>query len=235
MLNLLKRFFVRCSQIVLAFIVLTALAVLWHRWVNPDISAMMASQKLELQREGASTVLQQQWVDYTAIASPIKLAVIASEDQEFPSHYGFDMEAIRKAWQANQQGDDLRGASTITMQVAKNLYLWTDRTWLRKGLEAWFTLLIETLWSKQRILEIYLNIAQFDDRVFGVEAAANKFFNKPAAQLNRYEAALLAVVLPAPEVYRVEAPSGYIRERQLWTLHQMRRLGREHLVPVNAE
>lgn len=229
-MKILKRLLLRCLQIGLAFVALTALAVLWRGWVDPGQSAMMVETgRLQAAGGQTSVTLRHRWVDLEDIAPAMQLAVVAAEDQKFPVHHGFDLEAIREAWQANQRGSDLRGASTISMQVAKNLFLWRDRGWLRKGLEAWFTLLIETFWSKQRILEMYLNIAQFDARIFGVEAASQYFYAKPAARLDRYEAALLAAVLPAPEIYRVERPGDYIRERQLWILRQMRGLGYGHL------
>lgn len=212
---------------------LTSATVLFHRFYNPAPSALMVGWQHTLAaREQPAPPLRQTWVAYPAIAAPLKLAVVTAEDQKFPVHHGFDLEAIDKAWAGNQQGEDLRGASTISMQVAKNVYLWPGRSWLRKGLEAWFTLLIETFWSKQRILEVYLNVAQFDSNTFGAEAAAQQFFNKSAARLNRAEAALLAAVLPAPTIYRVEAPSAYTRQRQFWILWQMRLLGADYLAAL---
>jgi monofunctional biosynthetic peptidoglycan transglycosylase len=165
------------------------------------------------------------WVAYEAIAPGLALAVIAAEDQKFPQHRGFDVAAIRSALQENTQGKRLRGASTISQQVSKNLFLWSGRSFLRKGLEAWFTLLIEIFWSKQRILEVYLNIIELGELTFGVEAASQRFFGKAASQVNRQEAALLAAVLPNPLLYQVNAPSQYVRKRQAWILEQMRRLG----------
>lgn len=165
------------------------------------------------------------WVAYEAMAPDLALAVVAAEDQKFPHHHGFDMVAIRSALQESAQGRPLRGASTISQQVSKNLFLWPGRNFFRKGLEAWFTLLIELVWPKQRILEVYLNIVELGQLTFGVEAASQRFFGKPASQLNRQEAALLAAVLPNPLLYPVNAPSQYVRKRQAWILEQMRRLG----------
>ena len=153
------------------------------------------------------------------------LAAIAAEDQKFPTHHGFDLEAVQSALSDYEQGGSLRGASTISQQVAKNLYLWPGRSLFRKGLEAWFTVLLETLWSKQRILEVYLNIAQFGDRLFGVEAASQQFFGIAANQLSAEEAALLAAVLPGPEIYQVDQPSTEVLGRQTWILEQMEQLG----------
>jgi monofunctional biosynthetic peptidoglycan transglycosylase len=167
------------------------------------------------------------WVSRDKISRRAALAVMAAEDQKFFSHSGFDVESIRKVWKRNGGRRQVRGASTVSQQVAKNLWLWPDRSWLRKGLEAWFTLWVELLWPKERILEVYLNIAQFGPNVFGVEAAGRLYFRKPAARLNEPEAALLAAVLPNPRVYRVRNPSRYTTRRQAWVQVQARRLADE--------
>jgi monofunctional biosynthetic peptidoglycan transglycosylase len=151
--------------------------------------------------------------------------VVASEDQKFPEHWGFDVEAIEKAYELNQHSHRVRGASTISQQVAKNLYLWSGRSYFRKGLEAYFTLLIEGFWPKRRILEIYLNVAEFGDGTYGAEAASARFFHRPASRLSRSDAALLAAVLPNPERYSVAAPSHYVLQRREWILGQMQALG----------
>jgi monofunctional biosynthetic peptidoglycan transglycosylase len=151
------------------------------------------------------------------------LAVIAAEDQKFPQHWGFDVEAIESV--LDKQNGRMRGASTLSQQTAKNLFLWDGRSWLRKGLEAGLTLGLEGVWSKRRILTVYLNIAEFGDGIFGVEAAAQRYFHKPASRLTMTEAALLAAVLPNPLRFRADAPSGYVRQRQAWIMRQMRQLG----------
>ncbi|MBX3702826.1 MAG: monofunctional biosynthetic peptidoglycan transglycosylase [Steroidobacteraceae bacterium] len=166
------------------------------------------------------------WVPWAAISRHAATAVIAAEDQKFLEHGGFDFEAIDQALTAAQRGRRLRGASTISQQVAKNLFLWPGQSWARKGLEAWFTLWIEALWPKRRILEVYLNSAEFGPGVWGVEAASRRYFGKPAARLDRAEAALLAAVLPNPKRLRVARPSHYLRERQDWILWQMGMLER---------
>jgi monofunctional biosynthetic peptidoglycan transglycosylase len=153
------------------------------------------------------------------------VAVIAAEDQMFPVHHGFDYEAIQKAIDHNESGKRIRGASTLTQQTAKNLFLWSGRTWIRKGLEAYFTVLLETFWSKRRILETYLNIAEFGDGIYGVEAASQHYFHKPAARLSSEEAALLAAILPNPRRYSVNKPGPYVRERQQSILTQIGQLG----------
>ena len=165
------------------------------------------------------------WVSWDEISKHAAVAVIAAEDQKFLGHQGFDLEAIDKALTDAKRGRRLRGASTISQQVAKNLFLWPGKSWLRKGFEAWFTLWIEWLWPKQRILEVYLNSAEFGRGVWGVEAASQYFFRKPAARLNRHEAALLAAVLPNPKRFRVDRPSPYVQQRQAWILRQMAMLG----------
>lgn len=216
------------------FAIFTVTAVLVLRFVNPQETAFMVQARTQLAaREQREITLRHAWVDYEHIAAPMRLAVVTAEDQKFSLHMGFDWGAVTEAWRHNQESAHIRGASTISQQVAKNMFLWSDRSWIRKGLEAWFTLLIEALWPKQRILEVYLNVAQFGDAVFGVEAAAQHFFRKPAVELTRAEAALLAAALPAPTRYRVGAPSPYLRERQFWILWQMRLLGRDYLAGLD--
>ncbi len=209
-----------------AFMLLSLLAVLLLRWLDPPISAVMVGHWIAAHfgpRE--PPYVQQEWADWETIPPSVALAAIAAEDQRFAQHHGFDMVELRKAWNTFRSGGTLRGASTISQQTAKNLFLWSGRDYLRKGLEAWFTLLIEALWSKQRILEIYLNIAQFGPDTFGVGAASWRYFDRPVVALNGHEAALLAAVLPNPNAYRLDAPSAYVRNRAAWIRRQMRQLG----------
>jgi monofunctional biosynthetic peptidoglycan transglycosylase len=165
------------------------------------------------------------WRDWDQISRNAAIAVVASEDQLFPEHNGFDFKQIDKALEARERGRRVRGASTISQQVAKNLFLWPGQSWFRKGLEAGITVLIEALWSKQRILEVYLNIAEFGRGTYGVQAASTRFFGKDASRLTQQDAALLAAVLPAPRRFKVEAPSRFVRSRQGWILRQMASLG----------
>ena len=165
------------------------------------------------------------WTAYRKIPPEMALAVIAAEDQRFPNHSGFDLEEISAAWEDYQRGGSLRGASTISQQVAKNLYLWPGRSALRKGIEVWFTYWIELLWSKERILTVYLNVAQMGDRTFGVGAASRQFFEVKPQELTQEEAALLAAALPNPEIYQVDQPSYEMYEKQAWILRQMYQLG----------
>lgn len=153
------------------------------------------------------------------------LAVIAAEDQKFPQHWGFDWQQIKSAVKENKRRTHVRGASTITQQVAKNLFLWPGRSYVRKGLEAYFTVVLELLWSKQRILEVYLNIAEFSPGVFGVAAASARYFAKSAAGLNAHDAALLAAVLPNPRRLMLSRPSSYLHSRARWIRNQMDQLG----------
>lgn len=167
-----------------------------------------------------------QWVPLDQISAHMVLAVIAAEDQQFPQHKGFDIQAIRLALQHNEQhSNTIRGASTLSQQTAKNLFLWSERSWLRKGLEAGLTVAIEMLWSKKRILTVYLNIAEFGHGLFGVEAAAQHYFHKPASALSPHQAALLASVLPNPVRYNPASPDARLYARQQRILRQMQQLG----------
>lgn len=208
---------------VVGFLLVSLLLVVPFAWLQPPASSFILQSRWLAEPGDPPTRFQ--WVNYETIATEMALAVVAAEDQRFAQHYGFDFDAIERAWADYRQGKSLRGASTISQQVAKNLYLWPSRSFVRKGLEVWFTLLIELCWSKQRILETYLNIAQFGDYTFGVEAASQRFFNRPAQQLSRKQAALLAAVLPSPGRYRADAPSPQLRKRQAWILRQIRQLG----------
>lgn len=190
------------------------------RWIDPATSAYMTLDAWRNDR-----VVEQEWVAYTEISDHLKLAVISSEDQKFPHHFGFDLEQIRQAVDTRLDGGRLRGASTITQQLARNLYLWPGQDWLRKGLEAGLTVPLELFVPKHRLLEIYLNIAEFDTGVFGAEAASMRYFGKPARALSRNEAALLAAVLPAPKRFDADRPDDFLRQRQEWILEQMDNLG----------
>ena len=210
----------------LCWLLLTAVPVLVLRWLHPLTSAFMleaaAQAALANQR---SYRTDYRWASLEHISPNAAIAVIASEDQQFPFHAGFDFDSIREAVRESERGKRLRGASTISQQVAKNLFLWPGHSFVRKAFEAWFTVLIEALWPKERILEMYLNVAQFGDGIYGVQAAAQRFWGKPAGRLTSEEAALLAAVLPNPLRMHPERPSGYVLERRDWILGQMRELG----------
>ncbi len=202
----------------------TMLAVVAMRWIDPPTTMFIASDRLRSLGEDGYE-FRHEWRDWPQISRNAALAVVAAEDQQFPRHHGFDFEQIDQALADRDRGRRMRGASTISQQVAKNLFLWRGQSWLRKGLEAGITVLIEACWSKQRILEVYLNVAEFGRGTYGVQAASRRFFHKDAARLTRREAALLAAVLPAPTRFRAQAPSRYVQRRQAWIQRQMASLG----------
>jgi monofunctional glycosyltransferase len=186
----------------------------------------MLETRVQATSEGDRTYrTDYEWVSLEHISPHAAIAVIASEDQQFPFHAGFDINSIRESVRASEKGKKLRGASTISQQVAKNLFLWNGRSFARKAIEAWMTVLIELTWPKERILEIYLNIVEFGRGIYGVEAAAHRFYHKPAARLTSSEAAVLAAVLPNPIRMHADRPSVYVLERRDWILSQMRALG----------
>jgi len=217
------------------FVAATLLPVVMLRWVDPPTSAFM------LERRAAGVMFPSrrvpivyQWTDWNAIAPSMGLAAIAAEDQNFLAHAGFDYESIRKAMEQKRRRGGMRGASTITQQVAKNLFLWPGRNFARKGLEAWFTVLIELAWPKQRILEVYLNVAEFGDGVYGVGAASRRYFDKKPSRLTRHESALLAAVLPSPRRFHVDRPTTYVQRRSWWIERQMAHLGSGHLAVLDT-
>jgi monofunctional biosynthetic peptidoglycan transglycosylase len=212
--------------VIVAWFVVTVVPVLVLRWIPPFGSAFMLEARIGALRAGEKNYrTDYQWVSLERISPHAAMAVIASEDQTFPFNYGFDLQSIRGAVRAAQRGRRLRGASTISQQVARNLFLWPGRSFVRKGIEAYFTVLLQALWPKERILEVYLNVAQFGHGIYGVEAAARRFYHEPAARLTASQAALLAAVLPNPVHWHVERPSRFVAWKQQWILTQMRNLG----------
>ncbi len=205
----------------LAFLVAGVLLTLPLRWVNPATTAFM------LQDTSGRDVVRQGWAGWDELGEWLPLAVVAAEDQRFDRHIGIDFASINESLAAANSGGRLRGASTITQQLAKNLYLWPGRSLLRKGLEAWLALNLDLFLPKRRILEIYLNVVEFGPGVYGAPAASMHFFGRPPGGVSLYQAALLAAVLPNPKRLRADAPSAYVRERQSWIVSQMRRLARE--------
>jgi monofunctional glycosyltransferase len=208
-----------------AWVSLTLLLVLALRWIDPPTTAFMLQDAAQASSAKNAYKVRHHWVDWEAISNHAKVAVIAAEDQRFLKHFGFDLKSINDALDDMERGRRVRGASTISQQVAKNLFLWPGQSWVRKGLEAYFTVLIELCWSKQRILEVYLNVAEFGRGIYGVGVASETFFAKSATRINASEAALLAAVLPSPKRMRAANPSPYVRSRQAWILSQMRALG----------
>ena len=210
----------------IGWLAVTIVPVLVLRWIPPFTSAFMLEARIAALRAGDGRYrTDYRWVSLERISPQAAIAVIASEDQTFPYNYGFDFKSIRSAVRAAQHGARLRGASTISQQVARNLFLWPGRSWVRKGVEAYLTVLLEALWPKERILEVYLNVAQFGRGIYGVEAAARRFYHEPAARLTAGQAALLAAVLPDPVHWHVQRPSRFVAWKQRWILGQMRNLG----------
>ncbi|WP_432412341.1 monofunctional biosynthetic peptidoglycan transglycosylase [Rasiella sp. SM2506] len=204
------------------FLGITILWVLLYKYVPVYYTPLMAIRYFEAEGDFET---KHQWVPISEIAPELQLAVICAEDQKFVKHNGFDVKSIEKAYENNQKGKKLRGASSISQQTAKNVFLWPDRSWLRKGLETYFTFLIELLWDKERILEVYLNSIEMGDGVYGAEAASKFWFNKSARNLQQYEAAAIAAILPNPRNYRANPSSAYIQKRKEWIVRQMRFYG----------
>lgn len=212
------------------FLFILVISTLLFRVVPIPFSSYMVQKKLENLLQGnIDYPLNYQWINLDNIAWEMQLAVIASEDQRFPLHNGIDWHAIQTALQHNISSRTIRGGSTISQQTAKNLYLWHGQSWLRKGIEVPTTFLLETLWPKKRILEVYLNIAEFGQGIFGVEAASQHYFAKSAKQLTQAEAALLAAVLPNPIIFKADKPSAYVKRKQMRILRQMKLLGKNYL------
>ncbi|WP_439882367.1 monofunctional biosynthetic peptidoglycan transglycosylase [Pontibacter sp. MBLB2868] len=213
-------------KLVLSLFLLSVAWVLLYKWVAPPATLHMLQRRAEA---GAAAkedpYIKYEFVALEEISAQLPLAVVASEDQLFLEHNGFDFEAIMDAFKRNQKGGNIRGGSTISQQVAKNVFLWHGRSYLRKAVEAYFTFLIEVIWGKERIMEVYLNIAEMGDGVFGVEAASQKYFNKPAKDVGRQQAALLAAVLPNPIKFSAKRPSGYTLRRRVRIARAMGRLG----------
>ncbi|TVQ68296.1 MAG: monofunctional biosynthetic peptidoglycan transglycosylase [Oceanospirillales bacterium] len=227
MIKTLKRWIRRLFLTLLLICVLFLLLVWSLRWINPPTTSFMLQHNVRALFNEDLEFARHHWVPLAEIPAAIQLAVIASEDQKFPDHRGIDWAATQAAIDAYRSGRAAGGGSTITQQVVKNLFLWGDRSTFRKVIEWGLAVLVEVFWSKERILEIYLNIAQFGRQEYGVGAASQYLFNKPVSQITREEAAMLAVVLPSPARMDVTRPSQYMRSRQAFILRQMRNLGGE--------
>ncbi len=227
--NLLFRFIL---AVFITIILLPPAAVLLLRWLPPPTSSFMIQKRIAHWRGQSKTGVSYHWVKWEEIPRHLPAAVMAAEDQKFLFHHGFDPEGIAAARERNKKSRRLRGGSTITQQTAKNLFLWPEKSYFRKGLEAYFTVLIEWMWPKRRIMHVYLNIAEFGDGIYGVGAAAEKLLKKPPRAITRSEAALLAAVLPSPKRLHVERPSPYVLQRVEWILGQMERMGDEAVRPL---
>lgn len=216
MKNILVFIYRKVRKYFLILVIAQFVYILALRWIDPPITLTQLDNWIH------GNGLKRDYVNLEDMSPNIRLAVIASEDQLFPDHNGFDLKSIQKALESKKKR--VRGASTISQQVAKNVFLWQGRSWFRKGMEAYFTFMIELFWNKERILEMYLNVAEMGKGIFGIEAAAQIYFNKPAQILTRTEAAMIAACLPNPKKYRVKPPSNYINQRYPWILNQMKNL-----------
>lgn len=212
----------------LFFFCSTILSVLTYRFVNPPLTPLMIIRVVQQAFKGEKIKLTKDWVSLDKISPQLQLAVVASEDNRFLEHHGFDFEAIEKAKDYNERkkGKKVRGASTISQQTAKNVFLCPHRSLIRKGMEAYFTVLIELVWSKKRIMEVYLNVAEMGDGTYGAEKAAQEYFNKPASKLTASEAALLAAILPNPLKWNPAKPTRYLLTRQQWIQWNMGNIGK---------
>jgi len=210
---------------ILWFFAISIGLVIVFKWVPIPVTPLMVIRTVQQATSGEKVVWKHDWESIDNISKNLQLAVICSEDQNFLNHYGFDMKAIEKAITYNKKGKRTRGASTISQQTAKNVFLWPHRSWVRKGLEAYFTFLIELVWSKERIMEVYLNSIEMGNGVYGAEAAAQHWFKRPAANLRQQEAAALAAILPNPLRYRANPATNYIQSRKNWISRQMRFFG----------
>lgn len=222
-----KRFLSASAKIILWFIFVSILWVLAYRFINPPITLLMVQRDFERTDADKEKKIERTWVNFNDISDNMKRAAVSAEDQLFLQHMGFDINAIEKAYASNleKKGKKIKGGSTISQQTAKNVFLWPGRSWVRKGFEAYFTLLIELLWSKERILEVYLNVIEMGDGIYGAEAASQAYYGKSCAKLSKSEAALIAACFPNPRRWTPKKPTAYIRHKQYLIMRNMRRLG----------
>src|ERR1700733_846071 len=216
--GLIPKLWRKIKKIFLILFIAQFVYIILLKWINPPVTLTQLSSWI------TGHGLKRDYVSRRNMANSARLAVIASEDQLFPDHNGFDFKSIEKAMKHNQKSKSLHGASTISQQVAKNVFLWQGRSWLRKGLETYFTFMIELIWGKKRILQMYLNVSEMGEGIFGIEAAAQNYFNKPAINLSRQEAAMIAACLPNPVRYKVKPVSSYVQYRSGWIMRQMNNL-----------
>jgi monofunctional biosynthetic peptidoglycan transglycosylase len=220
------RLIIRILKLVFIFFIGSSiLMVLIYRFVDPPVTFLMIQRGFERRADGKDWKIDKQWKSFDEIADPMKRAAVAAEDQTFLENHGFDFNAMEKAYKKNEKSKKLIGGSTISQQTAKNVFLWPGRSFVRKGFEAWFTLLMEVFWGKKRIMEVYLNVIEMGDGIYGVEAASQAYFHKSAHDLNNYQAAAIASIWPSPLKYSVTDPSDYVRHRQYLIRKNMRRLG----------
>jgi monofunctional biosynthetic peptidoglycan transglycosylase len=220
-----RLFFRVIKLLVIIFLVSSVFGVILYRFVNPPITWLMITRGFQQKAAGKDWKIEKRWKNFDEISDNMKRAAVAAEDQTFLENHGFDFNAIEKAIKKNEKSKKLIGGSTISQQTAKNVFLWPGRDLIRKGIEAYFTLLMEIFWSKKRIMEVYLNVIEMGDGIYGVEAASQEYFHKPASALSSQEAAAIAVIFPSPLKWSVTHPSRYLRHRQYLIMKNMRRLG----------
>ena len=224
--GILKKFYKFLLKLILGLFAFSIITVVIFRWIPVPVTPLMLIRLTEQVLDGKKLKLKKDWEPIEKISHHLPLAVVASEDQQFVHHWGFDLKAIEKAFKRNQKSKRMKGASTISQQTAKNVFLWPGRNYFRKGLEVYFTALIELFWSKERILEVYLNVIEMGDGIYGAQAASVVYFKKDATKLSASQAALIAAILPNPRKYSAIKPSGYVSGRQQWVLRQMRNIGK---------
>lgn len=222
---LIKRIGLIVGKVLLWFFLVSVIWVLAYRFINPPVTLLMIQRNWERKAADKPGKIEKKWVKFEDISDNMKRAAVSAEDQLFLQHMGFDIKAIEKAYANNAKGKKVKGGSTISQQTAKNVFLWPGRSYIRKAFEAYFTLLIELLWSKERILEVYLNVIEMGDGIYGAEAAAQAYYHKSCTNLNRSEAALIAACFPNPLRWTPKRPTGYIRHRQYLIMRNMKRLG----------
>lgn len=212
------------KRTLIGFFAITIFWVLACRFINPPVTWLMVQRGFERKADGKDWKLEKKWRNFDELSENLKYAAMAGEDARFLSHWGFDAKSIQQAYEKNQSGKPMRGGSTISQQTAKNVFLWPGRSWIRKGFEAYFTVLIEALWGKKRIMEVYLNVIEMGDGIYGAEAATQFYYKKPATQLSKAQAALLIAVLPNPRRWTPAKPTAYIYKKQGLILRNMRRI-----------
>ncbi len=222
----MKRIFKFIFKLLLWLLVFSIGMVFLYKWVPVPVTPLMVIRSVENYQDQKPMGWKHDWVSLDQISKNLQLAVICSEDQNFLKHNGFDVEAIEKAYLDNKKGKRIKGASTISQQTAKNVFLWTQRSWFRKGLEVYFTFLIESIWSKERIMEVYLNSIEMGPGIYGAEAAAIYWYKKPASKLSQYESASFAAILPNPLIYKANPATNYIERRKIWIVRQMGYFGK---------
>lgn len=221
-----KNFFRWFLYIAIVFFGSSVFFTVLYRFVNPPITPLMIIRYFEKRSDGNKSYIKKEWKNIEYISPYLVTAVVCSEDNKFLSHFGFDFQAIEKVSEQNKKGKRIKGASTISQQTAKNVFLWPARSWIRKGLETYFTLLIEVFWSKERIMEVYLNVIEMGEGVYGAEAASSYYFNTSSKKLSRSQAAYISAILPNPRRWSASKPTSYIEKKHNWILNRMGKIGK---------